>query len=200
MPTPSSTTPLTVSGSHPPMTTGPPTFQGCSPVTFPPAPPGPTMPPPSIGNALPGFDPGPHGLMGPQHNTHPGLPLQPAEHPPVLPSAPPTSSTEIDFKALGDRLDAAFTEKLETIAQTLQASWNTARRSSPFDPIVSTISSASGGPTPVLSTPMTSSTLDQHQPVGPGKALAATHAKLPIKAKPPLPLVLPPLEDPEQGV
>ena len=193
----SSTTPLgNFSGSPTALTTGPPTFQGCSPVTFRPAAPlettnlqapGPTMPSTSIGNALPGFDPGPFGLMGPQHNTHPALPPQSAEHQPVLPSAPPTSSAEIDFKALGDRLDAAFTEKLETIAQTLQASWNTARRSSPFDPIMSTSSSASGGPTPVLSTPMTPTILDQPQQVDPGKVLAATSAKLPIKAKPPLP-------------
>ena len=34
---------------------------------------------------------------------------------------------------------------------------------------------------------MTSSTLDQHQQDDPGKALAVTPAKLPIKAKPPLP-------------
>ena len=191
----SSTTVMgTFSGSH--TTTGPPTFQGCSPTTFPPAAPlgtinlqapGPTMPSTSIGNALSGFDLGPPGLMGPQHNTHPGLPPQPAEYPSVLPLAPPTSLTEIDFEALGDRLDAAFTAKLETMAQTLQASWQTARRSSPFDPIGSANSSASTGPIPTSTTPVTPSTLDQHQQVGPGEALAVTPAKLPIKAKPPLP-------------
>ena len=122
-----------------------------------------------------------------QYNIHPGLPPQPAEHLSVLPSSPPTSSTEIDFKALGDRLDAAFTEKLETIAQTLQASWQTARRSAPFDPIGPANSSASSEPTPIPSTPVTSSTLDQHQQGGHGKTLAVTPAKLPIKAKPPLP-------------
>ena len=67
------------------------------------------MPSTSLGNALSGLDLGPAGLMGPQHNTLQGLPPQTAEHPSVLPSAPPTSSTEIDFKALGDRLDAAST-------------------------------------------------------------------------------------------
>ena len=142
------------------------------PVTFPPAAPlgtthlqapGPTMPSTSLGNALSGLDLGPVGLMGPQHNTLHGLPPQTVEHPSVLHSGPPTSSTEIDFKALGDRLDAAFTEKLETIAQTLQASWQTAMRSSPFEPIGSANSSASSGPTPISSTPGTSSTLDQHQ-------------------------------------
>ena len=93
----------------------------------------------------------------------------------------------IDFKALGDRLDAAFTEKLETIAQTLKASWNTPRRSSPFDPILPTSSSASGVPAPNPSTPMTSSTLDQHQQVGSVEISALNPSKLPIKAKPPLP-------------
>ena len=109
------------------------------------------------------------------------------EHPSVLPSVPPISSTEIDFKALGDRLDAAFTEKLETIAQTLQASWQTANRSSPFEPTGAANPSASSGPTPTSSTPGTSSTLDQHQQDDHGKALAVLPAKLPIKAKPPLP-------------
>lgn len=107
--------------------------------------------------------------------------------PRVHSSAPPTSTTGIDFKALGDRLDAVFTEKLETIAQTLKASWNTPRRSSPFDPILPTSSSASGVPAPNPSTPMTSSTLDQHQQVGSVEISALNPSKLPIKAKPPLP-------------
>ena len=125
--------------------------------------------------------------MAHQCHTHPGLFHQPCEPPSTHSSAPLTPAGGIDFKALEDRLDAAFTQKLETMAQTLKASWNTPKRSSPFDPILASSSSASVVPTLTPSTPMTPTILDQHQQVGIVEASALNPSKLARKAKPPLP-------------
>ena len=98
-----------------------------------------------------------------------------------------TTYSGIDFKALEDRLDAAFTRKLETMAETFKASWTKPQQSPPPNPILTSSSSASVVPALTLPTPLTPTTLDQPQQAGTGEASIPNPPKLPIKAKPPLP-------------
>ena len=134
-----------------------------------------------MGSHHPGCCPGPHGILTHQSHTSPGLCHQPCEPLPTHSSVPPLPKGGIDFKALEDRLDAAFTQKLENIAETLKASWTKPQQSPPGDSILISSSSAPGTPA------FTSSTLDQLQQAGIGDASTPTPPKLPIKAKPPLP-------------
>ena len=65
----------------------------------------------SVGSLHPGSCPGPHGMVAHQSHTSPGPRHQPREPPPIHSSAPPTPAGGIDFKALEDRLDAAFSSE-----------------------------------------------------------------------------------------
>ena len=128
----SSTMPLgNFTGSHTPIVPASIAPQGPPPMPFPPGAPmlptnlpvhAPPMLHQSVGSLHPGSCPGPHGMVAHQSHTSPGL-CQPREPPPIHSSAPPTPAGGIHFKALEDRLDAAFTQKLETMAETFKASW-----------------------------------------------------------------------------
>lgn len=115
----SSTMPLgNFTGSHTPMVPASIAPQGPPPMPFPPGAPMqptnlPVHPPPmlhqSVGSPHPGSCPGPHGMVTHQSHTSPGLCHQPCEPLPIHSSAPPIPAGGIDFKALENRLDAAFT-------------------------------------------------------------------------------------------
>ena len=139
----------------------------------------------SVGSLHPGSCPGPHGMVAHQSHTSPGPRHQPREPPPIHSSAPPI--VESTSKLWKDRLDAAFTRKLETMAETFKASWTKPQQSPPPNPILTSSSSASVVPALTLPTPLTPTTLDQPQQAGTGEASIPNPPKLPIKAKPPLP-------------
>ena len=166
-----------LTGSHTPMVPGSTARQGPPPMPFPPG--APMLPTTLPVHAPPVL----HQSMG----TSPGLCHQPCEPHPTHSSAPPTPAGGIDFKALEDRLDAAFTQKLETLAETLKASWTKPKQSPPVDPILTSSSSSPVVPALTLPTPLTPTTLDQHQQAGIGEASALNPSRLPIKAKLPLP-------------
>ena len=74
------------------------------------------------------------------------------------------------------------------MAETLKASWTKPRPSPPGDSILTSSSSVPVVPAFTSSTSLTPTTLDQPQQAGIGDASTPNLSKLPIKAKPPLPL------------
>ena len=145
-----------------------------NPIPFPPTPPTLTTGPPiHAGPPIP----------SPLVNLHPGSELQPPDlmtqmgqlptgschlgsdqymsRPPVT----PTSLGDIDFKALEDRLKVTLTQKLETMAKDLKASWTSPTRSSPVDPSLVSGSSTSARLLPGSLADSTNTGDDQYQPV-----------------------------------
>ena len=167
-----------------------------NPIPFPPTPPTLTTSPPiHAGPPIP----------SPLVNLHPGSELQPpdmmtqmgqlptgschlgSDQYMIRPPVTPTSLGDIDFKALEDRLKVALTQKLETMAKDLKASWTSPTRSSPVDPSMVSGSSTSARLLPGSLADSTNTGDDQHQPVANDVGSASQPSTLPIKAKPPLP-------------
>ena len=135
----------------------------------------------------PGSELLPQGLMAQMGQTPAGLCHSGGDLHISRSPATPIPSREIDFKALEDRLQVAFAQKLETIAKDLKASWTSPMRSSPVDPTLESGSSTSARLPPGSSAKSTHTVDDQHQPVDTAVGCAVQPSTLPIKAKPPLP-------------
>ena len=98
------------------------------------------IPPPGI-NIYPGNEHPPQGLLAQMNHSPPELYHRGSDFQARSPLASPQPTGAIDFKALDERLNAAFTKKIETMAKDLQASW-TSSQTHQDPPLASSVRSA----------------------------------------------------------